>query len=491
MKKIIVVLIIFLYSSCLFAGDWNNIGGNSKRNGLSDIPGPDAATVLWQGTTLYSAFGCPVYIEGNKVVTMRFTSATNAPVVCHNLYTGQLLWSADVTYGAGRSLPLGIKNGKVYVMRLTESYNDSLFALDAATGNRIWSSLPGVATYITGGAVFAPNGDLIIDGNSLRLLRINHTNGSTVWSANVTPLIGGQLEPVIYNNTVYTWRNIGGAVYIQAIDLATGLLKYNKQIPDTYPGGPNQQTAFMAGNNGIIFAYKEGDNLTALQDNGSALNILWTTPIAGDSPFSTIAEGPDSTIYVPSSGKILRLGKTSGAVLDSSITLGGLSLFTIRIAVGSDGKVYAAYGSTFLCANPNLTTIFTQTIAGLNTSGIALGPNNTLAIAGNGTDLRVYKTSVTIIGNENTAAGYELFQNYPNPFNNETIINYNLPVSGYVTLKVYDLTGREVETLVNGNYSPGNYKLTFKGDKLSSGIYFYKLFTGNKAVDIKKMILLK
>jgi photosystem II stability/assembly factor-like uncharacterized protein len=84
-----------------------------------------------------------------------------------------------------------------------------------------------------------------------------------------------------------------------------------------------------------------------------------------------------------------------------------------------------------------------------------------------------------------------LSQNYPNPFNNETIINYNLPVSGYITLKIYDLTGREVETPVCGNYPPGNYKVTFNGGNLSSGIYFYKLFAGNKAVDIKKMILIK
>ncbi len=490
MKHIILVLLVLVFSTSAFAGDWNSIGGNSKRNGLSDIPGPDAATVLWQGTTLYGAIGFPVYIEGNKVVTMRFTSMTNAPVVCHNLYTGQLLWSADVTNGAGRSLPLGIKNGKVYVMRLTESYNDSLFALDAATGNRIWSSLPGVATYITSGAVFAPNGDLILDGSNNRLLRINNTNGSTVWSAIGLPMIVGQLEPVIFNNTVYTWRNIGGAVYIQAIDLVTGLLKYNKQIPDTYPGGPNQQTAFMVGNNGIIYAYKEGDNVTALQDNGSALNILWTTPIAGDSPFSTIAEGPDSTIYVPSSGKILRLGKTSGVVMDSSITLGGTSLFTVRIAVGSDGKVYVATSNTFLCANPNLSTIFTQTITGLNTSGIALGPNNTLAIAGNGTDLRVYKTSVTLVGNESTPVVYKLEQNYPNPFNPTTNIKFDIPKNTFVSLKVYDVLGKEVAVLINEERNAGSYRVDWNASVYTSGVYFYKL-ESNGFSETKRMLLVK
>jgi photosystem II stability/assembly factor-like uncharacterized protein len=107
-------------------------------------------------------------------------------------------------------------------------------------------------------------------------------------------------------------------------------------------------------------------------------------------------------------------------------------------------------------------------------------------------------TNVELISGE-VPESILLSQNYPNPFNNETIISFIIPMSTpnplqrgtLVTLKVYDLTGREVETLVNGNYSMGNYKVTFNGDKLSSGIYFYKLFIDNKATDIKKMILLK
>lgn len=81
-------------------------------------------------------------------------------------------------------------------------------------------------------------------------------------------------------------------------------------------------------------------------------------------------------------------------------------------------------------------------------------------------------------------------QNYPNPFNPITIINYQLPVSCYVSLKVYDIQGREVSTLVHSEKPAGIYNVTFDGNNLPSGIYLYKLQAGN-FVDIKKMMLIK
>jgi hypothetical protein len=80
--------------------------------------------------------------------------------------------------------------------------------------------------------------------------------------------------------------------------------------------------------------------------------------------------------------------------------------------------------------------------------------------------------------------------NYPNPFNPTTTINYQLPKSGYVTLKIYDILGKEVATLVNENKEAGYYKVNFNASKLSSGIYIYKL-TGNNVNISKKMILMK
>ncbi len=85
---------------------------------------------------------------------------------------------------------------------------------------------------------------------------------------------------------------------------------------------------------------------------------------------------------------------------------------------------------------------------------------------------------------------YSLSQNYPNPFNPTTRISYELPVSDFVTLKVYDVIGNEIKTLVNEKQNAGGYSVTFEGSALSSGIYFYRLSTESFSGS-GKMVLIK
>ena len=85
---------------------------------------------------------------------------------------------------------------------------------------------------------------------------------------------------------------------------------------------------------------------------------------------------------------------------------------------------------------------------------------------------------------------YQLNQNYPNPFNPTTQINYSIQKSGLVTLKIYDVLGRQVATLVNQVQNAGSHTINFDASKLSSGVYFYRLDAGNYQ-SVKKMMLLK
>ncbi len=85
---------------------------------------------------------------------------------------------------------------------------------------------------------------------------------------------------------------------------------------------------------------------------------------------------------------------------------------------------------------------------------------------------------------------FSLSQNYPNPFNPTTKINYELPITNYVSIKVYDVLGNEIETLVNEKQNAGSYSVNFNAASLPSGIYFYKLVT-EKFSQTKKMILVK
>ncbi len=85
---------------------------------------------------------------------------------------------------------------------------------------------------------------------------------------------------------------------------------------------------------------------------------------------------------------------------------------------------------------------------------------------------------------------YSLFQNYPNPFNPTTVINYQLPVNGFVSLKVYDVLGREVKTLVNERQTAGSHSITFNAGVLTSGVYFYRIEAG-KFSQVRKLSLVK
>ena len=97
--------------------------------------------------------------------------------------------------------------------------------------------------------------------------------------------------------------------------------------------------------------------------------------------------------------------------------------------------------------------------------------------------------------NDETPLTFVLDQNYPNPFNPATIINYSLPAPEFVTIKIYDMLGREVSTLVNEKMNAGNHKVNwngtdYSGRKVASGTYIYRFKAGN-FVDSKKMLLIK
>jgi len=86
--------------------------------------------------------------------------------------------------------------------------------------------------------------------------------------------------------------------------------------------------------------------------------------------------------------------------------------------------------------------------------------------------------------------GFTLSQNYPNPFNPKTVIEYSIPASDFINLKIYNILGHEIKTLVNENQTPGSYKVTFDGSNLPSGVYYYRLETkGN--ISTKSMLLIK
>jgi len=104
---------------------------------------------------------------------------------------------------------------------------------------------------------------------------------------------------------------------------------------------------------------------------------------------------------------------------------------------------------------------------------------------------------VGIINNSKIPDGFNLYQNYPNPFNPATVINFDLPVNGKVSLKVFDILGKEVITLLDKNMASGKFDIDFDASEFTSGLYFYKLTvvpddpSTGEFTAIKKMLLIK
>ncbi len=104
--------------------------------------------------------------------------------------------------------------------------------------------------------------------------------------------------------------------------------------------------------------------------------------------------------------------------------------------------------------------------------------------------LEAYLRTVTVSDNSTLSLTFELKQNFPNPFNPTTNISFSIPQSGLVTLKIYNILGQEVATLLNSNIPAGVHEIRFNARNLAGGVYIYHIQTQN-FVDSKKFILLK
>jgi hypothetical protein len=116
--------------------------------------------------------------------------------------------------------------------------------------------------------------------------------------------------------------------------------------------------------------------------------------------------------------------------------------------------------------------------------------SNTQVISGFLADTLFRSTIVDVKNQEQLPTSYSLWQNYPNPFNPSTTIHFEIPKESYVTLKVFNMLGQEVMTVLDENKVAGRYDLRIDGATLASGVYFYRLLAGDY-VSTKKFLLLK
>ena len=218
-------------------------------------------------------------------------------------------------------------------------------------------------------------------------------------------------------------------------------------------------------------------------DGTSDWSSVWSFTTQGTAPgIPTLLSPSDGAINLPTT---LTLSWNASSGADS-----------YRLQVSTNSNF-----STTIFDQGNITTT-SQQVAGFSNSILyywhvnASNVNGTSSYSSTWSFTTINATLVEETGSDKPSAFF-LFQNYPNPFNPETTIKFSVPVETrhasflqHVLLKVYDLMGREIATLVNEKLMPGKYTETFNGTNLPSGIYFYVLRTGT-LTSVKKMVLLK
>jgi len=254
-------------------------------------------------------------------------------------------------------------------------------------------------------------------------------------------------------------------------------------------GIENNSIKTMAASGENIFAGTFGQGVYRSSNNGSS----WISVNTGlTNPYIQSLVSSDSNLFA---GTIdgLFLSTNNGAnwvpvnngLPDTSIKCMIISQSNIFIGTESGIFLSTNYGTSWIDVSDRL----------INKNIVSLAISSNYLYAGNysgGIWIRPLSEMITSVETPSSFLPLilQLNQNYPNPFNPSTKISWQSPVSSHQTLKIYDVLGNEVATLVNEYRNAGNYEVDFNASKLASGIYFYRLQAGSY-IQTKKMILLK
>lgn len=264
----------------------------------------------------------------------------------------------------------------------------------------------------------------------------------------------------------------GGNNWVQKANLTGGFVGGMKLLKD---GRIFMGTSLA----GVVQSTNNGDNWS---------NMTTFPPIFIDD----IHQDRDDILYVCDAYGFNRSTDNGQTFVDIGPSVEG---YTIAASyVDSEGKLYVSYNHDHAYRSTNHGDSWELITAGIpaTTYIYSFTEANGKIYAGTNNKGTFYLSDgiVGLSNSNETVKDFSLKQNYPNPFNPETKINYELPITNYVTIKVYDAIGNEIQTLVNKKQNAGSYSVSFDASALPSGVYYYKLVT-EKFSETKKMILVK
>ncbi len=505
MKKIFIILLVFTCQS-LYAQpfvNWNTVGGNSLRNGRSDVNGPAYEhEVRYRSQSLPTIWGNQIFIEGARLVTTRYTSLNplRAPLACHNAINGDTIWTRNYAEN-GVMIVMGFRDGQIYARNFQQQGFDTIYALNPENGNVIWKSRHTVERGIIWTAAFTEGGDLIVPGSGTKsVMRINHLNGDTVWTRyRIIPNTGAECM-CVKGNTVYTFEGgITTPKRLVAIDANTGAIKY---YSPTLPGDGDQEIPFSISPNGKIYVVRDGGDLFALRDTGSEIAIVWSATLPGAvGTYSQFGVRNDSDLVIGAGKKVYRIRHTSGELIDSTEELISSGTLNARIAVDAfNDYIYVGNGASnpsegkYFSIDRDMNIQWSDPVPYNYYSGPALAYAQGmmgLFYCGAGTEIICIADFASVVENSNNLpSGISLFDNYPNPFNPSTTVRFELSQAEKIKVSIYDVLGNFLETLYEGRLREGMHEFDWSPSSLSSGTYFSRIET-ESGTAVRKLMLIR
>jgi beta-lactamase superfamily II metal-dependent hydrolase len=263
--------------------------------------------------------------------------------------------------------------------------------------------------------------------------------------------------------------------------------------------GRRAQAATIA-NHSIVWLWANETNLTSATVDG--YRIRFGDDTGGDNIVLQKVTNGVATDILTSSGSVTNALTDIGFMVRVTRTTGSVwTIYTSTLPTASGGGAVATAVPSAANTTVNQGSVTNSTYTSF-TNGyfgfMAIHSSGTSARAGAEFDQLYFDISSSsplgkpVISPEivSMPSDFQLYQNFPNPFNPSTVIKFQIPDASVVTLKVYDLLGREVSSLVNGQLEAGNHETVWNADKYPSGIYIYRLSAGN-FTETRKMLLLK
>jgi photosystem II stability/assembly factor-like uncharacterized protein len=395
--------------------------------------------------------------------------------------------NSGANWTAHNSLPYSSTLNDIWV----DNMNGRVFAVGtvaptpimlSTNGGNTWSTDPGLnITTSLYGIKMLNSSTGYVSGTGGKVFKT--TNGGNTWDSVTFAGVTGILYCPDFIDVNTGWvcgatgvvRNTtdGGATWTAQTSGVTATLYRIDMV--------NATTGWFCGASGTVRKTTDGGTTWTAQTPNYTSTINWIQMLDVNTGYLCALSGN------------VRKTTNGGANWDTVLTPLTNSLYSLSFINANTGFVSGATGVTLRTSNGGTSWEINNT-SGSTMNGIYTKHYDSAWVCGASGGILKFGDGVTgtVTWSNEIPLQYELRQNYPNPFNPSTTIKFALPIAGKVSLKIYDIVGRDVESLFNGlELNAGTVTYDFDGTNLASGVYFYSLIVNDNKIATKKMVLVK